>query len=411
MTPLQSSSFQYIDTDAGLKALIIQLDQAERVAIDTEADSLHHYFEKVCLIQLSFHGHDYLIDPLSKIDLSNFLDVLSTKSLIIHGADYDLRMLRTSFGFRPQCEVFDTMLAAQMLGYEQFGLAALIQRYLDTTVTKQGQKSDWSLRPLSPMQLDYAYTDTRFLETIANRMGAELDTVGRCEWHRETCKAMVISTERDTQRDPDDAWRIKHIGQLTRQQLAFLRELWHWRDQEARQADRPPFKILNNQHLFALTTLAGSQTDQPLTNDAQLPRHINGRRLELLKAAIQKAAALPEHEWPQQKKRIKSKHAGPNDVQDIDALRDACSKIAKELGITASVLAPRAAIKSIICAGAKTMEEIMAHGPLLRWQATLLEPAVTRIILAREQREKSQNVVTAAPMPSSPPPAIDVTEP
>ena len=409
MTPLQSSSFQYIDTNSGLDALITKLSQAERVAIDTEADSLHHYFEKVCLIQISFHGDDYLIDPLSKIDLSTFLNVLSTKPLIIHGADYDLRMLRTSFGFRPQCEVFDTMLAAQILGYEHFGLAALIQRYLDTTVTKQGQKSDWSVRPLSPMQLDYAYTDTRFLEVIATKMGAEMDRVGRSEWHRETCQALVISTERDTQRDPDDAWRIKHVGQLTRQQLAYLRELWHWRDKEARQADRPPFKILNNQHLFALTTLAASHNDQPTTSDVQLPRHINGKRLELLKAAMKKAATLPEREWPQPKKRIKSKHADPNEIRDVDTLREACSRIAKELGITASVLAPRAAIKSIICAGAKTIEDIITHGPLLRWQATLLEPSVARIRLTREQREKSQNVVIDSPKPSSPPPAIDVT--
>ncbi len=411
MTPLQSSPFQYIDTDAGLDALITQLGQAERVAVDTEADSLHHYFEKVCLIQISFHGADYLIDPLKKIDLSNFLNVLSRKPLIIHGADYDLRMLRTSFKFRPQCDVFDTMLAAQILGYEHFGLAALIQRYLDTTITKHGQKSDWSIRPLSPMQLDYAYTDTRFLETIATKMAAEMDHVGRSEWHRETCQAMVIATERETQRDPDDAWRIKHIGQLTRQQLAYLRELWHWRDNEARQADRPPFKILNNQHMFELATVAASHRDQPVTSDAQLPHHIKGRRLESLKTAIQKATALSEHEWPEPKKRVKLKHTDPNDIRDIDALRDACLKIAKELGITASVLAPRAAIKSIICNLSRTINDIMAHGPLLRWQATLLEPTVIRILLTREQRENQQNAITDAPTPSSPPPAIDVTSP
>ncbi|MBQ27528.1 MAG: hypothetical protein CMH81_05235 [Nitrospiraceae bacterium] len=403
------TTFQYIDTNSGLDALIPRLGHAERIALDTEADSLHHYFEKICLIQLSFHGEDYLLDPLSKIDLSQFLNVLSTKPLIIHGADYDLRMLRTSFGFRPQREVFDTMLAAQILGYEQFGLAALIHRYLDTTVTKQGQKSDWSLRPLNPMQLDYAYTDTRFLEVIADRMGTEMDHAGRSEWHRETCHALVIATGQDTQRNPDDAWRIKHIGQLTRQQLTYLRELWHWRDQEARQADRPPFKILNNQHLFALTTWAASHPDQLLTNDAQLPSHIKGRRLELLKAAIQRAAALPEHEWPQQKKRAKAKHMIPDETQDVDALRKECSRMAKELGITASVLAPRAALKSIIGAKAKTIEDIITHGPLLRWQAALLQPAVTRIMIAREQRENSLNMVTGSPKPSSPPQATDVT--
>ena len=388
MTKLETT-FQYIDTEPGLTSLITRLAQTTRVALDTEADSLHHYFEKVCLIQISFDDNDYLVDPLSKIDLSGLLDVLATKMLIIHGADYDLRMLRTSFGFRPHGEIFDTMLAAQILGYEHFGLAALIERYLNTIVTKQGQKSDWSLRPLSPMQLDYAYTDTRFLEVIADRMTAEMDQVGRSEWHRETCQALVIATAQDTQRDPDDAWRIKHIGQLTRHQLTYLRELWRWRDTEAQQADRPPFKILNNQHLFALTTWAESHPDQPLTKEAQLPRHINGQRLDLLKAAIQTAAALPEAEWPQLKKRVKSQHMFSEDTQEVDALRADCSRIAKDLGMTASVLAPRAAVKSIICAGARTIEEIIAHGPLLRWQATLLEPAVTRIMAAREQASAS----------------------
>ncbi len=407
--PKLETTFQYIDTESGLNTLITRLGQAERIALDTEADSLHHYFEKVCLIQISFDGNDYLIDPLSKIDLSGVLDVLSTKVLIIHGADYDLRMLRTSFGFQPQGEIFDTMLAAQILGYEHFGLAALIQRYLDTTVTKQGQKSDWSVRPLSPMQLDYAYTDTRFLEVIANRMTAEMDKVGRCDWHRETCQSMVLATAHDTIRDPDDLWRIKHIGQLTRQQLGYLRELWHWRDQEARQADRPPFKILHNQHLFTLATWTAENPDQPVTGAGPLPRHINGKRLELLKTAVQKAAALPEAEWPEIKKRVRSKEVFPDDTKDIDALREECARIAKSLGITASVLAPRAAVKSVIRGDARTIEDIITHGPLLSWQATLIEPAVTRIMTIRDERERAMNAATDAPTPSSLPPAVDVS--
>jgi len=404
-----NTPFQYIDTNSGLATLNTRLEHANRVALDTEADSLHHYFEKICLIQISFHGADYLIDPLAKINLSQFLIVLSSKSLIIHGGDYDLRMLRNSFGFQPQGEVFDTMIATQILGYEHSGLAALIQRHLSTTVTKQGQKSDWSLRPLSPMQLDYAYTDTRFLEFVANRMSTEMDHVGRSEWHREACQAMVNSSKKDTQRDPDDAWRIKHIGKLTRQELAYLRELWYWRDQESRQADRPPFKILNNQHLFMLATWAAAHPNQPLTSNTQLPRHINGRRLELLKNSIQKASILLEHEWPQQKKRTKPKPTVSTEIQDIDMLRKECAKIAKALGIAASVLASRSAIKSIICTRAKTIEELITHGPLLRWQATLLQPAVTRITTEREQHERLRNVVSGCLKPFSSLQATDVT--
>ena len=152
-----------------MERLIQRIDTAERVALDTEADSLHNYFEKVCLVQLSFGGEHYLIDPLAGLDLNGLSEVLADKPLILHGGDYDLRMLRASIGFRPRREVFDTMIAAQLLGLEQIGLAALTERFFAITIGKAGQKSDWSRRPLSENQLRYAVNDTRFLERLADR--------------------------------------------------------------------------------------------------------------------------------------------------------------------------------------------------------------------------------------------------
>src|SRR5712691_4571048 len=111
-----------------MESLIQHIGMVERVALDVEADSLHNYFEKVCLIQLSLAGEHYLVDPLSGLDLTGFAEALAGKPLVLHGGDYDLRMLRTSIGFRPRGEVFDTMIAAQVLGIEQIGLAALIER-------------------------------------------------------------------------------------------------------------------------------------------------------------------------------------------------------------------------------------------------------------------------------------------
>ncbi|MEE8607147.1 MAG: hypothetical protein V3S55_06070, partial [Nitrospiraceae bacterium] len=121
----ESEGYVYVREPAALERLIRRIRGAERVAVDTEADSLHNYFEKVCLVQLSLEGEHFLVDPLSELDLTGFLEALAEKTLIAHGGDYDLRMMRASMGFRPRREVFDTMIAAQLLGIEQIGLAAL----------------------------------------------------------------------------------------------------------------------------------------------------------------------------------------------------------------------------------------------------------------------------------------------
>ena len=139
----ESERYVYVRELAAMGALVRRIGAAERVALDTEADSLHNYFEKVCLVQLSLGGEHYLVDPLSGLDLTGFLEALAEKPLILHGGDYDLRMMRASMDFRPRRAVFDTMIAAQLLGIEQIGLAALIERFFDITIGKGGQKSDW----------------------------------------------------------------------------------------------------------------------------------------------------------------------------------------------------------------------------------------------------------------------------
>ena len=287
-----SESFVYVRERAAMETLIERIASAERVALDTEADSLHNYFEKVCLLQLSLGDEHYIVDPLAGLELSGFLAALAEKPLIFHGGDYDLRMMRASLGFISRREVFDTMIAAQLLGIEQIGLAALIEKYFAITIEKEGQKSDWSRRPLTEKQLSYAVNDTRFLASLADRMSSELSERGRLAWHTESCQAMVQSTGRDKVRDPDDAWRISGAGRLTRRQLAYLRELWHWRDEHARRANRPPFMIFGNQQIFELISWAESHPGMPLQQGPKLPRNIRDSLLTTLEEAISRAAAL-----------------------------------------------------------------------------------------------------------------------
>jgi ribonuclease D len=324
-----------------MEALIERIGAAERVAADTEADSLHNYFEKVCLIQLSLGEEHYLVDPLAGLDLSGFLESLAEAA---DSARRRLRstMMRTSLGFRARREVFDTMIAAQLLGIEQIGLAALIERFFGVTIEKAGQKSDWSHRPLSEKQLSYAVNDTRFLERLADCLARELSERGRLEWHVESCRAMVESTGRDKSRDPDDAWRIKGTGRLTRRQLAYLREVWLWRDEHARRANQPPFKVFGNQQILELIMWAESHPGVRLQQGPKLPRNIRGSLLTTLEESITRVAEMSQAQWPELRRRERDEPPSAECLKRTDALRGACARIAKELGIAASTLAPKA---------------------------------------------------------------------
>ena len=379
MNTSESEGYVYVRERAAMERLIQRIGAAERVALDTEADSLHNYFEKVCLVQLSLGGAHYLVDPLCGLDLNGLSEALADKPLILHGGDYDLRMMRASMGFRPRREVFDTMIAAQLLGFEQIGLAALIERYFDITIGKAGQKSDWSRRPLSENQLRYAVNDTRFLEPLADRMHGELSARGRVDWHRESCRAMVESSGRDHARDPENAWRIKGAGRLTRRQLAYLRELWRWRDQHARSANLPAFRVLGNQEILGLVRWAESHPGVPLHQGPKLPRNIVGAQLTTLEEAIARVARMDETEWPEPRKRD---HDAPriDCIEEINSLRAECAQIAQELEIAASTLAPRAALEAIARSRPRTVDEIMKTGGLLRWQAELVQGAVEKCL-------------------------------
>ena len=365
------------------------MKRAGRIALDIEADSLHHYFEKVCLIQLTLDDRNYIVDPLSGIDLTAFLNVLAEKPLLLHSAYYDLQMLRSSSGFRPKAEVFDTMLAAQLLGYERLGLAFLMQEFFDVTLEKHGQKSDWSRRPLSKAQLDYAVDDTHYLGLLADRLARELRKLDRSGWHREACEYMVKSTARDSPRDPEDVWRIKGWSLLEPRQLNFLRELWQWREKEAQRTDCPSFKIMGNQKLVDLAGWTASNPGRSLLRGPKLPRNCTGRRLRTLSKAVRKACNTRHSDWPSPRRRRHSKRFRAEYTPQFEALRAECSHIAHGRNLPPSVLAPRAMLEAIAQERPHTIEEIMARGPTMRWQAKILQAVVEKVLTELRPRHVS----------------------
>src|SRR5690349_5162202 len=277
-----------VDTEEKLQAFLPDLYAATWVAVDTEADSLHAYPEKVCLIQISTLFGDTLLDPLAGLNLAPVLKALSTHELIMHGADYDLRLLRKHHEFIPTA-IFDTMLAARLLGVRQFGLSNLTESYLGVKLEKGPQKANWALRPLTERMERYARNDTHHLKPLADRLKEELRTKNRLAWHQEACAQLIQDSTLNEPQDTDLIWRVKGSHLLGRPGLAVLRELWRWREAEALAANRPPFFVLSHQTLVDVAAAAAMNR----AIEALLPRHLSERRRNGVVKAIKRGMAVP----------------------------------------------------------------------------------------------------------------------
>lgn len=327
-----------IDTLEGVSVILPVLAEAERVALDTEADSLHSYFEKLCLIQISVPGHDLLIDPLVGHSLEPLYTLLSGKRLVLHGADYDLRLLRRG-GFERPKELFDTMIAARLCGYTEFSLAALIERHFGIQLVKGSQKADWGKRPLSPQMSSYAVNDTRYLLELAEILGADLRERGRWAWFEQSCEKAIASASVVKERDPESLWRVAGCNDLTERGQAYLRALWHWREQEAQQVDRPTFHILHNQQLVD----GAARLDRGLEVHFH---HLRGSRLRRFQEACTAALQLTPEDWPKtvRKPRIRATAEQEARFRDLRKKRDAA---AAELQLDPSLIAPKATLERL----------------------------------------------------------------
>ena len=348
----------------------------DAVALDTEADSFHHYYEKVCLLQLSRDGVAWLVDPLAGLDLDRLFALLSNRRLLLHGADYDLRLLSRGHGFRPR-EIFDTMVAAQLLGLEEIGLAALLARRLGVTLDKSSQRADWSRRPLSPTLVAYAASDVLHLHALVASLEADLATLGRTGWHAEECARLLAQDLSPAPEDPETDWRVKGSNGLAPKERAFLRELWRAREERARALDLPPFRVLHNEALVALSRRAAAG-ERDLV--ALFPRPVPSAFAARLRAAIQAAEALPPSAWPAPRRGepVRPEPALEKAVHALKARRDAT---AQRLGIDPGVLASRAALVDVARAELAARRplppaDLVAATGLSRWKADLLADGV-----------------------------------
>ena len=365
----------FIDTQETFDAAMARVAAQPVVALDTEADSLHSYFDKVCLIQMSIPGEDMIIDPLCKFDLAKFGEVLANRAItkILHGADYDLRILDRDFGFTI-ANLIDTMVCSQLLGYEAFGLAALLDRHFGFKVDKKHQRADWAMRPLPPDMLEYAATDTRHLIALAGRLRDELTALGRWEWAVEEFgrQEQIRFNEKDGDEEPFR--RLKGLGALDRRSLAVVRALYDFRDGLAREADRPPFKIFGNDLIFEIARLKPSST-QDFNSIKGVSGYHRGRFGRDIVRLVNEAMAIPDEELPE-KSESKTWMRDREMEARIDRMKKARDKIAKDLKVDASVLAPRHILVSVAEAQPQEPADLDRVSVMRNWQKALLGQAL-----------------------------------
>jgi ribonuclease D len=371
---------------AQLASLIEQIESADRVAVDTEADSLHSYREKLCLLQISVPAAgsgaggldtrprvtpgdesardvcDYIVDPLANIDLQPLRRTLEAKEIVLHGADYDLRMLRRGLNLVAS-RIFDTMIAARLLGIREFSLAALVKRYFGIALVKGSQKANWAQRPLAARMAEYAINDVHYLLPLAEKLEAELDRCERRDWLRQSCQRAIEQAAVARVRSQDELWRIRGSGSLGGRSAAVLRALWQWREKEAERADRPPFHILQNDDLLkaAVKFASGGVPDY---------RHFSHRRRQAFREAAQCALQIPESEWPVSRRRFGSRPSAET-VQRAEELRRRRDKSAEECELEPSFIAPRSTLEAIAA------DQTRAAGLLVPWQCELLGVSIS----------------------------------
>jgi ribonuclease D len=288
----------WIRTAEALHALARSLAGSRAIALDSESDSLYHHFDKVCLVQIASEGGEaWLVDTLLVRDLGPLAPLMADASVckVFHGADYDVTTMKRDFGFA-FASIFDTMIAARFLGYPEIGLRSVAQRELSVALTKDSQKDDWSRRPLSPQQEDYALADVRHLLALHETLAAKLREKGRLAWAEEECAAVAQLEPARRRQDPLAYQKVKGARRLAPAGLAVLRELFAWREGKAEALDRPAFKIVGNEVLLALAE-APPHTREDLGRIRIFPRRLLEESEPVLEA-VARARALPPGALP-----------------------------------------------------------------------------------------------------------------
>ncbi|MFV1993834.1 MAG: ribonuclease D [Verrucomicrobiales bacterium] len=327
-------------------------------AVDTEADSLHSYREKLCLIQFTCEGEHRLINPLEINDMGPLLEFMERGEVWMHGADFDMSILKRTYGTIPS-KVMDTQVAARLIGYERFGLAHLVEEMLGVKLSKQSQRANWGRRPLPEKMVTYALNDVRYIPSMRDLLEAKLRNLGRYDWFLQSCEGARQAVIDRPEKSQDLLWRVSGSGKLTRRGLAFLREFWLWRASEAERMDRPPFKIIGNEDLLRAATALSDG------GGYELPQRFRGAARDRFHKGASNARALEESQWPKKTRGVRAaKDPGFNAA--FQSLRDRRDKAATELSIDPTLIASKSILEKL------ALEARASEVTLLPWQQQLI---------------------------------------
>ncbi len=358
--------YTLIDQPGQLSPLLEALDRVEEVALDTEADNMFHYRTRVCLLQFLVGDDIFLVDALAAMKLDPLWEQLSEKHLLMHGSDFDLRLLHDLCRFRPK-SIFDTMLAAQLINRPRIGLAALLEDHFGVKLSKESQKANWSKRPLTQKMLDYAALDVFYLPALRDILTKELRKLGRLEWHSQQCLAQIESGAAGFAPPDDNDWRIGRSERLRGAGLSVLHAVWHWREQTAQRLDVPPFKVCSSDLLLKIANAAETgESEATIMATVHLGRR-HDRLATSLAAAIRAGLARDPKTLPRRRGRDPNHVALTQaEVARLDRIKDDRDKIAAKLALDPTLIANRAQLAQI-ARSPRRIDEL-----LLPWQAGLL---------------------------------------
>jgi ribonuclease D len=366
-------AYQLLDQPGSLDPLLHAIGRVDEVALDTEADNMYHYRTRVCLLQFLVDGKIFLVDVLAPgLKLEPLWKALAKKHLVMHGSDFDLRLLHDLCRFRAH-SLFDTMLAAQLLGRARIGLASLLDDHFGVTLDKDGQKANWSRRPITPKLLNYAALDVWHLPALRDILTRELKRLGRLDWLEQQCRAQIEAGFQGFAPPTENDWRIGRSERLRGPGLSVLHAVWHWRESQAQRLDTPPFKVCGNALLLKLAEAAESgDSEATILASVHLGKR-HDRIFPSLAAAVRAGLARDPKTLPRRPGRDPN-HVSltQTEIELQDRIRADRDRVAKKLEIEPTLIANRSQLAQIVRAPSKIGEI------LLPWQADLLqrEPAL-----------------------------------
>jgi ribonuclease D len=324
----------WVNTDQLLHKMLSDVSAQQRVAVDTESNSLHAYRERVCLIQFSTPKYDYVVDPLVLSDIRSLAPIFNDIQIekIFHAAEYDLICLKRDYGFE-LCNLFDTMQAARVLGYPAVGLDTLLAEKFQVKMDKRHQKADWGARPLTAAQIDYARHDTHYLFALRDLLEIELREKGRWELALEDFSRACIVEEPKEKLNGSSWKRFSGRKDVSPRELTILQELCHRRDAIAEKMDRPPFKVIEDSLLLEVAKQL-PEKDVDLAGIGLSPKQIRLWGGEIL-SAVRRGGEAPLVNRDQPKRPSEAA------LKRLEKLKSWRKKIAQEQKVESDIILPK----------------------------------------------------------------------